>query len=71
MMLPRDTSQSYMFSARQMSSAAIPRAVTFWDSQWQTRFVNIIEADGDFNGTCSTTMENIPLLINDNHCASW
>lgn len=48
----------------------IPQAVTLWESQYQTRFADLVNSNGDYNGTCTRTEESIPLLLTDNMCAS-
>lgn len=47
------------------------RAVTMWSLQAQNHFATVANSDGDFNGTCAISEENIPLLVNENMCASW
>lgn len=56
-----------------LSSRAIttlPQAVNLWDSQYQTRFVGLVDSDGDYSGNCTRTEESIPLLLTENMCAS-
>jgi len=65
---PISSSSAYTLSVRQLASFP---ALSLWSVEDQSLFSSNVDSEGNFNGTCAISEENIPLLVKDDMCASW